>query len=104
MTLSPEEINSLISNPCETVDFANLTYVSEEKLSINRKKMGRGFSYINKGKRIQDPDTIKRIKNLAIPPAWQEVKITHLKNGHLQVVGRDEKIVNNIFTTLPGLS
>ncbi|WP_289024614.1 DNA topoisomerase IB [uncultured Salegentibacter sp.] len=91
MTLSPEEINSLISNPCETVDFANLTYVSEEKLSINRKKMGRGFSYINKGKRIQDPDTIKRIKNLAIPPAWQEVKITHLKNGHLQVVGRDEK-------------
>ena len=91
MTLSPEEINSLISNPCETVDFANLTYVSEEKLSINRKKMGRGFSYINKGKRIQDHETIKRIKNLAIPPAWQEVKITHLKNGHLQVVGRDEK-------------
>lgn len=43
MTISPEEVNSLISNPYEAVDFANLTYVSEEKLSISRKKVGRGF-------------------------------------------------------------
>ena len=82
MTISPEEINSLISNPYEAVDFANLTYVSEEKLSISRKKVGRGFSYIYKGERIKDKETIKRIKNLVIPPAWQEVKITHLKSGH----------------------
>lgn len=91
MTISPEEINSLISNPYEAVDFANLTYVSEEKLSISRQKVGRGFSYIYKGERLKDEETIKRIKDLVIPPAWQEVKITHLENGHLQVVGRDEK-------------
>ena len=91
MTISPEEVNSLISNPYEAVDFANLTYVSEEKLSISRKKVGRGFSYIYKGERIKDKKTIERIKSLVIPPAWREVKITHLKSGHLQVVGRDEK-------------
>ena len=91
MSISTEEINSIISNPYEAVDFANLTYVSEEKLSIRRKKSGRGFSYIYKEERLQDTDVINRIKKLVIPPAWREVKITHLKNGHLQVVGRDEK-------------
>ncbi|MBZ9730926.1 DNA topoisomerase IB [Salegentibacter sp. JZCK2] len=91
MTISPEEVNILISNPYEAVNFANLTYVSEEKLSIKRKKVGRGFSYLYKGERIKDDKTINRIKSLVIPPAWQEVRITHLKTGHLQVVGRDEK-------------
>lgn len=91
MTISPEEINTLISDPSEAVNFAKLTYVSEEKLSIQRKKVGRGFSYLYQGDRIKDDETIKRIKSLVIPPAWQEVRITHLKNGHLQVVGRDEK-------------
>ncbi|MBZ9632493.1 DNA topoisomerase IB [Salegentibacter sp. LM13S] len=91
MTISPEEINTLISNPHEAVDFANLTYVSEEKLSIQRKKVGRGFSYLYKGDRIKDDKTIDRIKSLVIPPAWESVRITHLKKGHLQVVGRDEK-------------
>ncbi|WP_037314694.1 DNA topoisomerase IB [Salegentibacter sp. Hel_I_6] len=91
MTISPEEINTLMSNPYEAVNLANLSYVSEEKLSISRKKVGRGFSYIYKGVRLKDEKAIERIKSLVIPPAWQEVKITHLKNGHLQVVGRDEK-------------
>jgi len=91
MTISPEEINTLMSDPYEAIDFANLSYVSEEKLSISRKKVGRGFSYIYKGERLRDKKTIKRIKSLVIPPAWQEVRITHLKKGHLQVVGRDEK-------------
>ncbi len=90
MTISPEEINTLMSDPYEAIDFANLSYVSEEKLSIRRKKVGRGFSYIYKGERLRDEKTIKRIKSLVIPPAWQEVRITHLKKGHLQVVGRDE--------------
>jgi len=91
MTISPEEINSLISDPSEAVAFAKLTYVSEKHLSIKRKKMGRGFSYLYKGERLKDEKTIARIKALVIPPAWQEVRITHLKKGHLQVVGRDEK-------------
>ncbi|SHG36252.1 DNA topoisomerase-1 [Salegentibacter echinorum] len=91
MTISPEEIESLISDPYEAVAFARLTYVSEEHLSIERKKRGRGFSYLQKGERLEDKKTIARIKELVIPPAWQDVKISHLEKGHLQVVGRDEK-------------
>jgi DNA topoisomerase-1 len=91
MTISPEEINTFISDPYEAVGFANLNYVSEEQLSISRKKVGRGFSYFYKGEKINDNKTIDRIKSLVIPPAWRNVRITHLKNGHLQVVGRDEK-------------
>ncbi|MBO2545478.1 DNA topoisomerase IB [Salegentibacter sp. BDJ18] len=91
MTISPEEINNFISDPYQAIDFANLIYVSEEHLSINRKKVGRGFSYFYKGERVKDKKTLERIKSLVIPPGWKEVRITHLKNGHLQVVGRDEK-------------
>lgn len=91
MTISPEEIESLISDPYEAVAFARLTYVPEEQLSIERKKRGRGFSYLQKGERLEDKKTIARIKELVIPPAWQDVKISHLEKGHLQVVGRDEK-------------
>ncbi|PKD17959.1 DNA topoisomerase I [Salegentibacter salinarum] len=91
MTISPEEINNFISDPYQAIDFANLIYVSEEHLSISRKKVGRGFSYFYKGERVKDKKTLERIKRLVIPPGWKEVRITHLKNGHLQVVGRDEK-------------
>lgn len=91
MTISGEEVNDLIADPFQAVELANLVYVSEEHLSISRKKVGRGFSYFHKGQRLKDEKTVERIKSLVIPPAWQEVNITHLKNGHLQVVGRDEK-------------
>ena len=34
---------------------------------------------------------LKRIKRLAIPPAWTEVWICPLAQGHLQAVGRDAR-------------
>ncbi len=91
MTLSPEDIDTIIKDPQEAVRLANLKYVSENQLSIIRKKVGRGFSYQRKEEKITDDKTLDRIKSLVIPPAWKNVRITHLKNGHLQVVGRDEK-------------
>ncbi|MFV8224288.1 DNA topoisomerase IB [Christiangramia aquimixticola] len=91
MTLSPDDVETIIAEPQEAVKLANLRYVSENHLSIQRKKIGRGFAYYQKGEKITDADTLKRIKSLVIPPAWKDVWITHLKNGHLQAVGRDEK-------------
>ncbi|MDT0678732.1 DNA topoisomerase IB [Autumnicola musiva] len=91
MNLSSEEINTLIENPIEAVKMANLVYVSEHHLSINRKKVGRGFAYYRKDQKIADKKVLERIKKLVIPPAWKNVRITHLDNGHLQVVGRDDK-------------
>ncbi|MDT0648385.1 DNA topoisomerase IB [Zunongwangia sp. F260] len=91
MTLSPEEVNTIIENPREAIGMANLVYVSEHHLSIERKKVGRGFAYYRKDEKISDNKILERIKKLVIPPAWQNVRITHLENGHLQVVGRDDK-------------
>ncbi|MBF4986052.1 DNA topoisomerase IB [Nonlabens mediterrranea] len=53
---------------------------------------GRGFTYlIHNKERLVDKKQLKRIKSLVIPPAWSEVRISELPNGHLQVVGRDDK-------------
>lgn len=60
---------------------------------IQRKRSGKqGFIYIGvDGERIRDPDEIRRIKSLAIPPAYRDVWICPLANGHLQATGRDAK-------------
>lgn len=53
---------------------------------------GQGFSYVGPdGRVIRDPAERQRIEALAIPPAWTEVWICPLANGHLQAIGRDAK-------------
>ncbi|TRO63384.1 DNA topoisomerase IB [Christiangramia sabulilitoris] len=91
MTLTPEDAETVMNDPHEAVKLANLRYVSEKHLSISRKKVGRGFAYYKKDEKIEDTKVLDRIKSLVIPPAWKKVRITHFPNGHLQVVGRDEK-------------
>lgn len=91
MTLSPEDVKTIMENPTEAIDLANLVYVSESNLSIERKKVGRGFSYYEKGEKISDKEILDRINKLVIPPGWKKVRISKLPKGHLQAVGRDEK-------------
>ena len=55
-----------------------------------RARRGRGFAYLDAGgERIADEDTIERIEQLAIPPAWREVWICPDPRGHLQATGID---------------
>ena len=50
----------------------------------------KGFVYIDEdGDRIDDDAEIERIKALVIPPAWNDVWICTVANGHLQCVGTD---------------
>jgi DNA topoisomerase IB len=57
---------------------------------ITRRRRGRGFEYIGvDGKRVDDLNTLQRIKDLGIPPAWADVWICAHENGHLQAVGID---------------
>lgn len=57
---------------------------------ISRRKQGRGFIYETvRGGKVSDPETLARIKALAIPPAWRDVWICPLPNGHIQAVGVD---------------
>jgi DNA topoisomerase I len=58
---------------------------------ITRKGRGRGFEYfLTTGEKVTDPETLQRIRDLAIPPAWKDVWICPEPNGHLQAVGTDD--------------
>lgn len=54
-----------------------------------RRRSGRGFRYLDDQGRPLDPGQVARIRSLAIPPAWQDVWICPLANGHLQATGVD---------------
>jgi DNA topoisomerase I len=57
---------------------------------IARKRRGKGFSYCGPdGNLLTDPETLQRIKDLVIPPAWKKVWISPHPNGHIQAVGTD---------------
>ena len=57
---------------------------------ITRRRRGRGFEYIDTtGARVEDPETLLRIRHLGIPPAWKDVWICPHPTGHLQAVGTD---------------
>jgi DNA topoisomerase I len=57
---------------------------------IARRRRGRGFEYRDPdGERIDDPETLERIAELGIPPAWRDAWICLDPQGHLQATGVD---------------
>jgi DNA topoisomerase I len=40
---------------------------------------------------VRDAETLIRIRSLVVPPAWKDVWICPLENGHIQVTARDAK-------------
>jgi DNA topoisomerase I len=79
-------------DPVESAKAASLRYVTDDKPGISRQRRGAAFQYIDPaGKVIRDPEELQRIKSLVIPPAWREVWICPIRNGHLQATGRDAK-------------
>jgi DNA topoisomerase-1 len=79
-------------DPYESAKVAGLRYVTDTRPGIRRKRAGKGFTYIGiDGTPIRDPQELRRIRALGIPPAWTEVWICPLPHGHLQATGRDAK-------------
>src|SRR3954453_7779384 len=59
---------------------------------IFRRKRGRGFEYVDEnGGRIDDPDTVERIRSVVIPPGWEDVWICSDPLGHIQATGIDAR-------------
>jgi DNA topoisomerase-1 len=80
------------TDPKESAKEAGLRYVSDARPGLTRKRSGKGFRYLDaEGKPVRDAATLKRIRSLVIPPAWTEVWICPLANGHLQATGRDAR-------------
>ncbi|MFL1894743.1 DNA topoisomerase IB [Aquimarina sp. 2-A2] len=93
MILKQPLVKEIISNPEKAAVVANLIYLNDDKtnFSIHRKRADKDFVYEQDGEIIEEEEAIERIEALVIPPAWENVRITHISNGHLQVVGRDLK-------------
>jgi DNA topoisomerase I len=69
---------------------ARLKRVDCSQPGISRRRRGRGFEFIDAaGERVTSPETLDRIRALAIPPAWTDVWICEHPNGHLQATGID---------------
>jgi DNA topoisomerase-1 len=83
---------TLVTDPVQSAKVAGLRYVSDDTPGIGRKRAGKGFSYVGiDGKPIRDREVLNRIKSLIIPPAWKQVWICPLSNGHLQATGFDAR-------------
>ena len=69
---------------------SGLRYVSVDDPGIERRRVGRGFTYLTPGgRRVRDAATLRRIRSIVIPPAWTEVWICTSADGHIQAIGRD---------------
>ena len=58
---------------------------------LRRVRRGRGFQHVEEdGTPIEDREVLERIRELAIPPAWEDVWICPHPRGHIQATGIDD--------------
>ncbi len=92
LELPKRKLKAIIGNPEKSAAAVNLIYVQDNLPGINRIKKGNTFYYVADGsKPLTDEEQLKRIRSLVIPPAWENVWICDLPNGHLQATGTDIK-------------
>jgi DNA topoisomerase-1 len=92
MTRIARKLQKSFADPKHAAHSAGLRHVTDVGPGIRRVRHGDKFSYkLPNGRPVTDPDTLIRIRALAIPPAWREVWICPHSNGHLQAVGLDAR-------------
>jgi DNA topoisomerase-1 len=63
-----------ITDSHEAAQTAGLVYAFTEAPGLTRRRAGKGFAYRTvAGVPVADKETLKRIRALAIPPAWTDV-------------------------------
>jgi DNA topoisomerase I len=67
-----------------------LRTVSPDSRGWTRRRAGRGFTYLDDSGHRLPAAEVERIRSLAIPPAWEDVWICPVPNGHIQAVGTDD--------------
>jgi DNA topoisomerase I len=88
----PPPVPQSALDPPAAAKLAKLRYVNDDMPGITRHKTRSGLIYRTPdGERVRDPETLKRIRSLAVPPAWQAVWICPYPNGHIQAIGRDQR-------------
>jgi DNA topoisomerase-1 len=81
-----------IIDPPSIAKAAGLRYVTDSRPGIKRLRSGKKWRYVEPdGSQIHDPEILKRIKSLGIPPAYRDVWICPNPSGHLQATARDAR-------------
>jgi DNA topoisomerase I len=67
-----------------------LTIVGPEALTVRRQRCGSGFCFrLDSGALLRDPAEAARLRALAVPPAYTDVRYAADPSAHLQAVGTD---------------
>ena len=94
-TIMHRPVTVAVSSPVESrrdARRAGLVYVAETSPGMTRVPRRNHFIYKRaSGKVVRDVSTLRRIRGLAIPPAWSQVWICVRGNGHIQATGRDAR-------------
>jgi DNA topoisomerase I len=79
----------LANDPAASAQAVGLRYVSNQIPGIRRIKAGKHFRYVDPAGKTVAQEDLTRIRSLVIPPAWTDVWICPIANGHLQATGHD---------------
>jgi DNA topoisomerase-1 len=67
-----------------------LVIVGPEALTLRRQRCGKGFAFVTpSGAFVRDQEEIRRLKALAVPPAYANVRFAADPAAHLQAIGED---------------
>lgn len=91
INIPKRQVKRLLNDAEKTARAVNLVYVNDTQPGIQRTKRNNEFDYVLDNRKIRNKELLNRIKSLVIPPAWENVWICSLPNGHLQVTGFDVK-------------
>ena len=59
---------------------------------LGRRRRGKGFVYVDAaGNPVTDEAVVSRVEALVLPPAWEDVWICPIANGHIQATGVDAR-------------
>jgi DNA topoisomerase-1 len=84
--------NEVAGDGVAAAQLAGLRYTTDQQPGIRRRRRGRGFVYLDRdGVTIRDEGELRRVRRLAIPPAWTDVWISPSPLGHIQATGRDAR-------------
>lgn len=65
---------------------------TDSKPGMARRRRERGGRYLDATRMpVRDTGTLRRIRAIAMPPAWHAVWINPDPRGHLQAIGRDAR-------------
>lgn len=92
MTNTVTDLADLYEDSKTCAQLAGLTYIEGDIAGIRRLRHGKGFAYRTPTNTVlTDKKMKKRIAELVIPPAWQEVWICPDDKGHVLATGIDDK-------------